>query len=202
MLHSLLYGFRTEVVVTMHVKIHHDVFLLEVKKQRPGCEDCSNCLQTKRCPLLLLTSLVSEGDVLLYDAIQVQVNSVRLFQKSDKIKSIRSSSSITCDMIESSSNYLRLDEYIRQIITFDSKCKELQQKPWQSKFIITKESIRKHIESTVMVDTTISFFMHRSSAATQQSTVYSYAYLFSQSNRHASSIVLLSQRNSWCYPDS
>eukprot|EP00956_Cyclotella_meneghiniana_P024417 scaffold48946_cov63-Cyclotella_meneghiniana.AAC.9 len=150
------------------------------------------------------TTIVSEGDLLLLEA--TQAFSVRLFQKSYKSfitnyifvfgneRRSSISSSFPCYASERDRYKLQLAEQIQRNVIFD--CKQLQQKSWQSESTIANESIRKHIESTVMVDTTIIFLMHRSSAATQQSTVSSIAYLLNQSNQQAASIDVSTQRNS------
>eukprot|EP00956_Cyclotella_meneghiniana_P015167 scaffold23013_cov64-Cyclotella_meneghiniana.AAC.1 len=205
-LHSLLYQLGPELVVTMYLEIRRDVSFLHAQIES---ENCNACWQTRHDLLLSLTivkNAVSEGDVLMYEAtcshelIRVQ-SFVTIVMVHNFVHEHRSRYSIffTCDIIESDRNKLQLAEQIQRNVIFD--CKQLQQKSWQYESTIADESIRKHIESTVMVDTAILPLTHRSSAATQQSTVYSYAYLFSQSNRHASSIVLSLQRNSWCYPD-
>eukprot|EP00956_Cyclotella_meneghiniana_P012178 scaffold17280_cov48-Cyclotella_meneghiniana.AAC.2 len=127
---SALYGLPTELFTTIYVKIHCDMSLLNLNENAIKNEsDVCNYLHKsgdKSSPLFPLTSaadIVSEGAILLNEAIQV--NSVRLFQKSDRIESIRSSSSSSCSCcaIESGSDDLRLDEFV--IRKYDKfKCKE------------------------------------------------------------------------------
>ena len=180
---SVLYGYSTELSAMMHVKIHQVMLLLEVQKQRSGRENCSSYLQIKQDPLSLLTISVSEGDSI--DAAPIsnscQWNCGKPFivkHEFDKHVHQSSSSSRSCFVTERNNNDFQLEEYENIIQPTDKlNCMKAHQM-LQFESIIINESIWKHIESTVMVDTTICLSkQHNNEATQQQSTVLSMARL-------------------------
>ena len=191
---------RTELSVMTNVKACHYVSLVEFPKNVPQSENGHGyykCKQTEQDSLLPLTSFVSEGDLLLHSAaISYRlISSTLLVTMHESGHNHRCNNSLgLCSYCANKDNKdLTLAKCIPRDmkVIFDSK--DSQTRQFES---ITNELFHKQIESTVMVDTTMSFLMHRSSAATHQSTIFSFAYLLNHSNRQAASIDVSTQQNS------
>eukprot|EP00956_Cyclotella_meneghiniana_P036501 scaffold126451_cov36-Cyclotella_meneghiniana.AAC.1 len=181
---------RTELSVMTNVKACH--YVCEFPKNVPQSENGHGyykCKQTEQDSQLPLTSLVSEGDMLSHSAaISYRlISSTLLVTMHESGHNHRCNNSFgPCSYCANEGNKgLTLAKCIPRDmkVIFDSK--DSQTRQFES---ITNELFHKQIESTVMVDTTMSFLMHRSSAATQQSTIFSFAYLLNHSNRQATSI--------------